>query len=128
MNCAARLVCRASKCEHISPLLANLHWLPVSHRLEYQIATVCNNVISGSAHIYLADILQLYTPSRSLRSSADSRIFHVPVRRKEFQGQSAFSYTGPVIWNRLLFSVRHALSQLNFKSHLKTRILSVQAK
>ena len=97
VNNASRLAIRASKCKRISLLLADLHWLPVSHRIEYKIVTVCYNVISGSSPRYLADLFQLYTPSRSLRSSADSCIFHIPIRRKKFQGQRAFSYTGPVI-------------------------------
>ena len=124
MNCAARLVCRASKCEHISPLLANLHWLPVSHRIEDKITSVCYNVISGSAPPYLA-VLQLYTPSRSLRSSADSHIFCISIRCKKFQGQCAFSYTGLIIWNRLPFSVRHAQTLSSFKSQLKTHLFSI---
>ena len=51
MNCAARLVCRASKREHniIRPLQGDLRWLPVSHRIEYKVAAVCYNVILGSA-------------------------------------------------------------------------------
>ena len=69
--------------------------------------TVCYSVISGSAPPYLTGLLRLYTPSRSLRSSADSRIFHIPIRRNKFKGQHAFSYTGPVIWNSLPFSVHH---------------------
>ena len=84
MNCAARFVCRSSKCEHISSLLADLHWLPVCHRLEYKITTVCYNVILGSAPPYLADFLLLYTPSWSLYSSADSCIFRIPIRCKKF--------------------------------------------
>ena len=52
----------------------DLHWLPVSHRIEYKTANVCYNVISGFAPPYLAD-LQLYIPFRSLRLSADSSIF-----------------------------------------------------
>ena len=39
----------------------------------------------------------IHTPSRSLRSSADSRIFRNPSRRRKFQGQRAFSNIGPVI-------------------------------
>ena len=83
-------VCRTSKREHIRPLLVDLYWLPVSHRIEYKIATVCYNVISGSAPQCLADPLQLYTPSRSVRSSADPRFFRISTRRKKFQGQRLF--------------------------------------
>ena len=46
--------------------LPDLYWLPVSHRTEQKIATVCCNVILGSAPLYLADLLQLYTPGHIL--------------------------------------------------------------
>ena len=34
MNCAARFICKASKYERVTPLLVDLHWLPVEHRIE----------------------------------------------------------------------------------------------
>ena len=37
-------------------------------------------------------------------------------------------YVGLVIWNRLLFPVRHAQTVLNFKSQLKTHLFSVSSK
>ena len=133
MNCATHLVSTASKHEHISPLLADCTgfvcltesitrlllsatMLCVSQRIEYKIATVCCNVISGSAAPYLADLLQLYVPSNSLCSSVVSRIFHVPIRCEKLRRQHAFPYTGPVIWNGLPFSVCHVQSLLSFKS------------
>ena len=39
-NCAARLVMRKSKREHVTPLLKELHWLPVKFRIQYKIATI----------------------------------------------------------------------------------------
>ena len=104
MNCAACLVCKAPKREHVTPLLVDLHWLPVERGREYKNATICYNVITGTVPPYLSD-LELYTPSRTLCSSADTLIVHIPNRRKRFQGQSAFSFTGPSIWNNLPFSV-----------------------
>ena len=74
---------------------------------------------------YLADLLQLYTLSRSLRSSADSHIFCISIRCKKFQGQCAFSYTGTVIWISLAFTVCHAQTLLSFKSQLKTHLFSI---
>ena len=34
MNCAAHLVCKAPKREHVTFLLVDLHWLPVERRIE----------------------------------------------------------------------------------------------
>ena len=128
MNCAALLVCKAPKREHVTSLLVDLHWLPVERRTEYKIATIRSNLITGTGPPYLSDLLELYTPSRTLRSSADTRIFRSPNRRKRFQGQRAFFclfLIGPSIWNNLPFSRRHAQTLSAFKSQLKTHLFSI---
>ena len=90
------------------PLLVDLDWLPVERQIECKIVTIYYNVITGTAPPYLSDLLELYIPSRTLRSSADTRIFRIPNRRKGFQGQRTFPFIGPSIWNNIPFSVRHA--------------------
>ena len=124
LNCAARLVFKATKCNHVSPLLSELHWLPVKQRINYKIGILCFNILSGSAPSYLSELVELYTPSRTLRSSADTRILRIPSCRKKFQGQRAFSYVGPVFWNSLPYSVRHSQTLSQFKSQLKTHLFS----
>ena len=44
-NSAARLVFKARKHEHITPLLQKLHWLPVVSRIQYKVATLYFNTI-----------------------------------------------------------------------------------
>ena len=77
-NAAARLVWKAKKSDHIHPILETLHWLPVTHRIQHKISTICFNSISGTAPRYLSDLLQLYTPARQLRSASDTRTFVTP--------------------------------------------------
>ena len=36
-NAAARVLTRVNKREHISPILASLHWLPVGYRIDFKI-------------------------------------------------------------------------------------------
>ena len=84
MNCAARLVCKAPKHEHVIPFLVDLHWLSAECRIEYKIATICCSVITGTAPPYPSDLLELYTLSRTPHSSADTGIFRIPNRRKRF--------------------------------------------
>ena len=85
-NCSVRLISKTSKCTHVSPLLAKLRWLPIAQRIDYKISFLCYDVVSDTAPLYLSDFLCLYVPSRSLRSSADIRIFRIPTRKKKFQG------------------------------------------
>ena len=121
-NCSARLTFKTSKRTQVSPLLAKLHWLPIAQRIDYKISSLCSDVVSDTASLYLSDLLCLYVPSRSLRSSADAGIFRIPTRKKKFQGQRAFSHVGSVTWNKLLYSVRHAKTQFQFKAQLKTTL------
>ena len=74
-NCSARLIFKKSKCTHVSPLFAKLHWLLIAQRIDYKIFSLCYDVVSDTAPLYLSDLLCLYVPSRSLRSSADTRYF-----------------------------------------------------
>ena len=63
------------------PLLVDIHWLPVKRRIQYKIATISYSVIICTAPPYLSDLLELYTPSCTLRSSADNRLFCIPDKR-----------------------------------------------
>ena len=121
-NSAARLVFRCPKRTHVTPLLHALHWLPISQRIDYKLATMCFNVINMTAPHALTEILTVYIPSRSLRSAADTRMLKVPRRNKKKQGQRAFSYIGPVTWNSLPPSVRYSATLTQFKSALKTHL------
>ena len=47
-------------------------------RNQYKIALTCFHIISGTAPPYLSELLRLYSPSRSLRSASDTRIFSCP--------------------------------------------------
>ena len=38
-NNAARLILKRSKRDHVTPLLKELHWLPVKYRIQYKLAT-----------------------------------------------------------------------------------------
>ena len=123
-NAAARLVCKAKKSDHIHPILQTLHWLPVTHRIQYKISTICFNSISGTAPEYLSDLLQPYTPARQLRSASDTRTFVTPrVNTKTF-GERSFSYAGPSVWNNLPQTLRHSDSTSSFKAALKMHLFN----
>ena len=78
-NCAARVVVRAPLHVQITPILRHLHWLPFRARISYKSAWLCFNIITSFAPAYLSDLLHLYSLSRSLRSSADTRLLEIPL-------------------------------------------------
>ena len=96
-----------------------LHWLPISERIKYKTVCLCYNVITGSAPSYLSELLQLYRPSRSLRSSSDTRILKLQRINRKTHRFRAFSYFGPHIWDNLPQDVRHSTSLPSLKNKLK---------
>ena len=57
------------KQEHITPILAYLHWLPVSFRIDLKIVLTYFKAQMGLAPSYISDLLPSYVPARSLTSS-----------------------------------------------------------
>ena len=76
-NNAARLVLRKRKSDHVTPLLKQLHWLPVQARIIYKIATLAYKFFDGCPPPYLSVLLETCTPARSLRSSSE-RLLKTP--------------------------------------------------
>ena len=76
-NNAARLVLQKSKRQHVTPLLKQLHWLPIQTRIDYKLATLAFRHFDGCLPQYLSSRLDIYQPSRSLRLSND-RLLRVP--------------------------------------------------
>ena len=109
-NNAARLIFRTTRSAHVILMLHSLHWQPTEQRIEYKLSLLCFKITSHQAPIYLSELLHLYTPSRHLRSSTDTRVFRIPSFRTKSFGQRFFSYKAPVIWNQLPVSVRHSTS------------------
>ncbi len=77
---AARFIFNEPKRTHITPLIINLHWLPIAARNKFKALMFAYRTSSGSAPLYLNALLQTYMPSRSLRSARERRIT-VPSQR-----------------------------------------------
>ena len=120
-NNAARLVLRVPRSDHISPHLRTLHWLPIEARITYKIALMTYRAINLSGPSYLSDLISIYTPTRSLRSSADTLTLTPPSTNRSF-GERSFSFAAPSIWNNLPLSIRSSDSDSSFRSSLKTHL------
>ena len=123
-NFAARLVLLAPHHHHATPLLEKLHWLPISERIKYKVACMCFSAINGSGPAYLSELLHVYTPSRTLRSSSDTRMLEIQQYKRKTHGFRTFSCFGPHIWNSLPQDLRHCSTLSAFKAKLKTFLFS----
>ena len=121
-NHAARLVLKKKKRDHITPMLRTLHWLPVSARMSYKIATLCHKCLNNKAPSYLSDLIQIHVPSRSLRSG-DQYLLRVPRKGGKKLAERSFAHLAPSVWNSLPQLLRHTTSESKFKTSLKTHLM-----
>jgi len=49
LNVAARLTAGARKFDHVTPLLANLHWLRVPERIQYKLCVLVHRCLNDAA-------------------------------------------------------------------------------
>uniref|UniRef100_A0A8C6M6P6 Reverse transcriptase domain-containing protein n=1 Tax=Nothobranchius furzeri TaxID=105023 RepID=A0A8C6M6P6_NOTFU len=121
-NSAARFLTGTRKRDHISPVLASLHWLLVCYHSHFKLLIFVYNFFQSNAPPYLATLLNRHSPSRALRSS-DQGLLAVPRSRCRTRGDQALSVLPPSLWNQLPPSVRLSPSLPVFKSRLKTHLL-----
>ena len=121
---AARLTHKVPKFEHITPLLKELHWLPVQLRIEYKIALLCFKALNSLCPLYVKDLLKPYVPNRELRSCSNNTL-EEPLTRLKTYGDRSFSSYAPRVWNALPKQVREAKTLSGFKGQLKTRLFKI---
>jgi len=122
-NIAARIITRTRITDHIMPILRQLHWLPVTRRIEFKLLLLVYRALNGTAPAYISELVQPYQPGRVLRS-ADTLTLCVP-RTRHAWGDRAFSKAGPALWNSLPADIRAAPSLSAFKSSLKTYLFTL---
>src|SRR4029434_3891785 len=59
---------KTKRTDHITPIVKSLHWLPVSHRIDFKALLLVYKSLNGTGPNYLSDMVQQYTPARPLRS------------------------------------------------------------
>ena len=131
-NSAARIVTRTRKYDHITPVLIDLHWLPIPARIEFKIALIVFKIMHNSAPSYLSSLVSRHAPPapvhvalrtrQSTRHMQEVRLEPVDYTQKNF-GARSFSYSAPLVWNALPLYICTAPSMVVFKARLKTFFL-----
>jgi len=123
-NAAARLLTGTGKRRHITPVLQELHWLPLQSRIQYKLMLLTYKALHDKAPDYLKDLLSPLFTSRPLRSS-NQNLLAVPRANLVNYGDRAFSVAAPKLWNALPTHIRSADSLNIFKRDLKTHLFSL---
>ena len=115
MNTAARVVLQVSKFQHITPVLCELHWLPIQYRVIFKILLVVYKSLYVTSPSYLAQKLHYRPHSRSLRSVSKQ-----PRSYTKTYGDRAFAVHAPREWNL----IRKSNIISSFKRSLKTYLFT----
>jgi len=123
-NAAARFLTGTKKREHITPIIvASLHWLPVKQRIDFKVLTYVYKALNGLAPTYISELLDSYSPQRSLRSSSKLLLI-VPKTCLKTKGDRSFSLYAPKLWNTLPLSIRASTTLNIFKTLIKTYLFA----
>ena len=119
-NTAARVITKTSRYSHITPVLRELHWLPVHTRVEFKVLVYVFKALHGQVPIYIRNLLEVYTPRRQLRSQDECFPLVVPKTRTVTYGDRCFMTAAPKLWNALPNNLRSCETLPSFKRALKT--------
>ena len=121
LNATARLVCRAPRYCRITPLLYELHWLPVRQRISFKILLFVFKAIHPT---YLRELVSIKRLGNyNLRSSSDGLLLATPTHRSRVTlGDRSFQVAAPALWNVLPREIRSITDLGIFNCHLKTHL------
>jgi len=123
-NHAARVLTRTGIWEHISPVLRDLHWLPVRKRADFKLLSHIHCTLHHPAPLYMKEMWRLQRPGRALRSADDEWTLSVP-RVHRHEGERSAACHGASLWNTLPSEIRQPMSRDSFKKKLKTYLFTL---
>ena len=122
-NAAARLVTSTPRYCHITPILYELHWLPVKFRINFKLLLITFKALYGMAPNYIVDLLNIKKKGNYSLRSNDSIMLEYPKEKslRSF-GDRPFSIAVTKHWNELPEDIRNISSINVFKTALKTHL------
>ncbi len=115
-NTAPHLVTNSYKYDHITPILKDLHWLPVQQRTNFKILLFTFKCLQGQAPKYL-QVLLTWSQPKGLRSD-NKLLLVVPKSKQVTYGDPAFSIAAATLSNALLNYIKLSVNIEIFKCHL----------
>ena len=122
-NRAVRLITGVGIRGHITPVLKELHWLPVELRIHFKVLLYIFKALRGQAPQYLGQLCCYKQRPSHLRQPRDF-LLQVPLTQRSAT-EAAFSVQGPVLWNKLPHDFKRANSVNIFKNKLKTHFFRI---
>jgi hypothetical protein len=117
-NTAARIIVGVPKYASITPVLRDLHWLPVRERARFKVLVLVHRAVNNCGPVYLRELVSIYVPTRSLRSAGNRLLVRARTRCRA--GDASFAAAAADLWNGLPLPLRELTSEAAFKGALKT--------
>lgn len=125
-NAAARLVSESPRFSHITPILFDLHWLPIPYRIIFKILLITYKAVHGQCPKYIQDLIIRKEKGRYLLRSDDEYILERPnFRSLATLGDRSFYVAAPTLWNKLPYTIRSSPHIDYFKQQLKTHLFTL---
>ena len=106
-NACTRLIFREQKFCHITPLIYELHWLPIRYRIEFKVLLITFKILNFLAPTYLSSLISLGLQTKyNLRNSGGKLLLSYPrFKSKATLGDRSFTCATPKLWNALPFDI-----------------------
>ena len=123
-NAAARLIPGQPRFCHTTPVLSQLHWLPIKYRTEFKILLMTFKAIQGMVPDYICKLISRKKSTGYSLKASKKVMLEVPRGKKlPTLGGRAFCYAAPKLWNNLPGEISSLDSLSNFKCLVKTYLL-----
>ena len=120
-NSAARSLVGAKRRDHITPILRNLHWLPITKCVDYKLLVLVYKALNGTGPEYIHELLTVHESGHEGLRSAQNVITLVEPRTELVTGgDRSFEKAAACLWNAVPVPLRNVNSLEMFKSGLKT--------
>ena len=120
-NMAEKVMLGHDKLASTNQALFDLHWLPVTQRIDFKVATMVFKCLNGEAPKYLCELIEMKKPQgQGLQSESKVNDVNIPFVKAKTLAERSFSIYGPKTWNALPEEVKQCENIDSFKCKLKT--------
>ena len=93
--------------------MKDLHWLPISYRIQYKILLLVYKCLNGMGPDYLSNMFHYANYNHLIYLTEPGRVY-------THYGERSFQKVGPKLWNELPLEIKNCMSLDSFKVYLKT--------
>ena len=122
---AARLLTNKPRYSHMTPVMVDLHWLPVRFRIIFKVILFTFKAVHGTAPTYITNLLSFKQSRYNLRSVGNNILARPEIKSAKTTGDRAFAVAAPLLWNALPPSLRTIDNITSFKKELKTHLFHI---